>query len=232
MNRLKLRLLGLLYPNRCGCCLCRIPFDAAVCPTCADALRHLRTDYAAWEQQNCGTVYPWDGAAAAFLYQGAAKEGVLSLKDGLRNFGDFAGEQLAEIIRSDPQFSGITCVTWVPVTAQRRRAQGYAHAEIIGKAAAKTLGLPARGALLTEHAGKLRQHQVSGAERAQYAERFRHTAKNLNGQSILLIDDVLTSGSTLRQCTVLLKKCGAERVLIAAATLRLRTPDLHGSQTE
>ena len=225
MNRLAMRALGLLYPNRCGCCQDRIASDRLLCDACAAELQRLRADYGAWVRQNRGAVYPWDGAAAAFLFQGAAKAGVLSLKDGLRNFGDFAGEQLAAQIREHPLFSGITVVTWVPVTRRRRRAQGYAHAERIGKAAARALGLPARGDLLTEHAGKLRQHQVSRAERTQYAERFRDTGQNLSGQCILLCDDVLTSGSTLRQCTLLLKKCGAARVMIAAATLALRTPD-------
>ncbi len=222
MNRPAMRLLDLLYPNRCGCCRCRIAFDRLLCEDCENELRSMRADYSAWARRHIGTVFPWDGAAAGFMYQGAAKAGVLALKDGLRNFGDYAGRQLAGQIQEDRRFSGMTCVTWVPVTEQRRRIQGYAHAERIGKAAAKALGIPARGGLLTEHAGKLRQHQVSYAERAQYAARFRDTGRDLSGERILLCDDVLTSGSTLRQCTVLLKNCGAEKVFIAVAAVSMK----------
>ncbi len=224
MSRAGLRLLDCFYPNRCGCCQCRIAFDGLLCESCRSELGGLRGSYAEWENKTSDSVYPWDGAAAVFRYQGAAKAGVLALKDGLRNFGYYAGRELAACIRESGAAAEIDLVTWVPVTKHRRRSQGYAHAEIIGKAAAKALGIPASGGLLEEHAGKLRQHQLQAAERVQYAERFTHTGQNLSGKAILLCDDVLTTGSTLRRCTVLLKNCGAERVYIAAAAYAAAFP--------
>ena len=223
MTRFSMRLLDLFYPNRCGCCGQRTAFDRLLCPGCQAALEALSADYSAWALQNAGEGIPWDGAAAAYRYEGAAKAGVLAMKQGSRNFAYYAAKRLAERVRAAAGPGMPELVTWVPVTKSRRRRQGYSHAELLGKAVAAELGLPVRGDLLTERAGQVRQHQVGGAERAEYAKRFHSTGKRLSGQTVLLCDDVLTTGSTLRQCTELLKESGAARVMIAAATVRLRT---------
>ncbi|MBR6107652.1 MAG: ComF family protein [Oscillospiraceae bacterium] len=220
MNRPSMFLLDLLWPNRCGCCGLRIAFDRLLCPDCAAALDAIPADYDAWAAQCTGAV-PWDGAAAAFRYDGAAKAGVLAMKDGGRNFGYYAAKRLAECVKCCMMPELPDLVTWVPITKKRRRMQGYCHAELLGKAVASELNCPARGDLLSEQAGSVRQHQISGKERAEYAGRFHSTGRRLNGMTVLLCDDVLTSGSTMRQCTALLRNAGAARVFIAAATLRM-----------
>lgn len=231
MNRWKLRALDCLYPNRCDCCGTRIAFDRLICAECEAELQTIPAEYAHWAEENRGTEIPWDAAVSAFMYTGAAKAGVLAMKDGARGFAQYAANRLAERLRVVLGDVVPDCVTWVPVTKKRRRLQGYAHAETLGKMTAEALHLPVRGGLLTEHAGALRQHQVSGAERAQYAARFFHTGQDLRGQCILLTDDVLTTGSTLRRCTGLLKECGAERVIIATATM-VRKPEPRAEQNK
>ena len=51
--------------------------------------------------------------------------------------------------------------------------------------------------------------------------RFQHTNTDLTGQTVLLVDDILTTGSTMRCCTGLLREMGAKTVYIAAAAYRL-----------
>lgn len=208
------RLLDLLYPNRCDCCETRIPYDLLLCEACAAALMQLRTDYAAWAHGK--SEIPWDGGAVLFPYDGAARTGVLAMKAGRQGFGRYAAGLLAEEITALCPAESISCVTWVPMAKLRRRLQGYAHAELLGRETAAVLGVPARGGLLEEHAGALRQHSLPAAARAEYARRFAAAGVRLDGQTVLLVDDILTTGSTLRRCTELLRANGAAKVYVAA----------------
>lgn len=207
-------LLDILFPNRCDCCDAHIRYDLLLCEECAALLTELRTDYASWAQGK--HEQPWAGGAVLFAYDSAARTGVLSMKAGRRGFSQYAAGLLAEQIAEICPAETLSCVTWVPMTKSRRRVQGYAHAELLGREIAAILGVPARGDLLQEHAGKVRQHDLPAAERAKYAERFVRTDKRIDGQTVLLVDDILTTGSTLRRCANLLRECGAAAVYIAA----------------
>ena len=73
----------------------------------------------------------------------------------------------------------------------------------------------------TERQSALRQHELPAEARSVYAQRFQYVGGSLDGKRILLVDDVLTTGSTLRRCTDLLLDAGAESVCIAAACARV-----------
>ena len=216
---LKLRLLDLPYPNRCDCCYERIPYDQLLCPSCMAALEEERISYADWAADQ--SAQPWDSGAVLYSYRDTARNGILSMKEGDRGFARYAGQKLAETIRAACDPETISFVTWVPVTRRRRLSQGYAHAENLGKALAKSLGVPTRRDLLTERQGALRQHDLPSDARSLYAQRFQYSGGSLEGKRILLVDDVLTTGSTLRRCTDLLLDAGAESVGIATACARV-----------
>jgi len=215
MNRPAALLLDIFYPNRCDCCGERIPYDALLCEPCKARLDALRISAADWDSGS--RPLPWKSAALLYAYDGAARTGVLAMKDGRRGFCAYAAKQLAPLIPPE-----ITCITYVPVAKSRRRIQGYAHAESLAKYLAAELHLPVRGDLLTETAGKTRQHDLPAAEREQYAARFLASGKRIDGETVLLTDDILTTGATLRHCTKLLLDAGAESVHIAAVCAGIR----------
>lgn len=226
MNRSKFKiralLLGLLFPNRCDCCLARIPYDALICSDCAAEIDACRLSNDAWRAASSDAALPWDGEATVCAYQGAARAGVLAMKDGKTNFVRFIGAELADSVRRLLPDALPDCVTWVPMAKRRRREQGYAHSERLAKETAKALGIPARGDLLIEEGGKVRQHDLPKAARAVYANRFRSTGVRLDGKCVLLCDDVLTTGSTLMRCASELRTAGASRIYIATAACRIR----------
>jgi competence protein ComFC len=215
-------LLNLLYPNCCDCCQRRIPYDALICTDCANELNQLRVRNDDWQKQNPTLTVPWDGAAAVCKYAGAAKAGILAAKDGKTNFVRLIGTELAASVRTLLPDTLPDIVTWVPVTKRRRRQQGYAHSERLAKTCAAALGIPTSGKLLEEHAGTLRQHELPKELRAVYAERFTHTNVRLDGKTVLLCDDLLTTGSTLMRCTNQLREAGAEKVYIAVMAYRIK----------
>ena len=213
-KRVSALLLDTLWPNRCDCCDARIPYDMRICAECAALLDEKRICYADWAKKQ--SAVPWADGAVLFAYEDAAKTGILSVKNGRRGFADYAGELLAEALKHCCPPEEISCVTWVPVTKKRRRIQGYAHTELLARAIAAYLGRPLRSDLLEEHAGTVRQHDLPAAERRKYAARFAASGKRADGQTVILTDDILTTGNTLRRCTELLLEQGAARVYIAA----------------
>lgn len=217
MKRAEMLLLDILYPNRCDCCDARIPYDLLICGDCTKLLLGQRIDYADWTQDH--PENPWTAGTVLFSYADAARTGVLAMKDGRRGFCRFSAKLLAESLSETPD---IDCVTWVPVTAKRRKQQGYSHAEYLAGCIAEELGIPVRGGLLEEHAGTVRQHDLPAAEREAYALRFVSTGADLSGLHILLVDDILTTGATLRRCASLLLEMGAARVDIAAVCASIR----------
>lgn len=216
---LKMHFLDLPYPNRCDCCYARIPYDQQICPACLAALEQERITYADWAANQ--SAQPWEAGAVLYSYTDTARNGIIAMKEGDRGFAQFAGTQLAEAVREICAPESLSFLTWVPVSRRRRLSQGYAHAENLGKVLAKTLGIPTRHDLLTERQGALRQHELPAEARSVYAQRFQYIGGSLDGKRILLVDDVLTTGSTLRRCTDLLLDAGAESVCIAAACARV-----------
>lgn len=110
-------------------------------------------------------------------------------------------------------------VTWAPTSSRRRRRRGYDQSELLARAVARRLGLPCRRLLFRDRSS----HQTgrSRQERLDHAPVFTARPMRRPGR-ILVIDDVVTTGSTLRAAGHALELAGAARVVLFAAAA---TPD-------
>jgi len=121
-----------------------------------------------------------------------------------------------------PELPDGTTVTWAPTTPERVRRRGFDQAELLARTVARRLGLPVR-ALLERRPGP---HQTGrpAAERRHHGPVVR--ARLPVTSSVLLVDDVCTTGTTLSACAVALREGGAEAVhgLVLARTPAARPP--------
>ncbi len=217
------QLLNVLWPNRCPGCDCFLTANEMVCPACAedmlldhDACCHV-----------CGKVacrckearFAYDRAVVSFAYAGATIPAVYRLKDSQNtNFAHFAAEILAERVKISPIYGVPDCVMSVPMHPSRRRKRGYDQAALIAKDMAERLDLPYRDDVLYRDRPGAVQHLLkNAAERAANVLSFGIRDVPLDGLRVLLVDDVLTTGSTLNRCASLLKQNGAVWVVAAAA---------------
>jgi predicted amidophosphoribosyltransferase len=193
-------------------------FLAARCPVCG----HPVSDACA-ECWSAALPAPADSAVpAAVAFVGAGRRLVLGLKyaNG-RTLARPLAARMAPLVAE----RSADIVTWAPTSSRRIRRRGYDQAELIARALARELGLPCRP-MLRRLAGSAAQTGRSRAERSAGAPRFV-ARRSWGPLRALLVDDVVTTGATLRAAERALRRGGcAEVIPIAGAA----TPGSGGRQ--
>jgi len=220
--------LDFIFPKRCvGCkkfgsyvcisCFASISFlDSGICVVCQrpaiDGLTHIR----------CRTPYTIDGVFSSLLYKGVVKKLVYAFKyppfltDLQSMLIDLLYEGLIQKEQFYRQLTPEAIVVPVPLHRNRLRLRGYNQSHLLADGLAKRLGLQMQNILVrvrntttqTKLSRKERQENMRGAFMIRGNERNYLT----NTENVFLIDDVLTSGTTLIEAAKVLKKAGIEKV--------------------
>ncbi|OGF63860.1 MAG: hypothetical protein A2Y62_18930 [Candidatus Fischerbacteria bacterium RBG_13_37_8] len=130
--------------------------------------------------------------------------------------GNNLGERLAHLLLEEVDFQGIDLIIAVPLEKSRERKRGYNQSWLIAKYASKFLGIPVLRSVLGRHKG-IPQSNLSMRERRKNIRGsfFIKRGAGIKGKRILLIDDVFTTGSTVNECSRILRHAGAREVLVA-----------------
>ncbi len=162
-----------------------------------------------------------DDVLAALAYEGVARRSILALK--FRNRRTVA-RHLARLIvarlgagASAPRAGAdrgrqFDVVTWAPTGADRVRSRGYDQAELLARAVAKELRVPCHRLLYRTH----------GAPQAGHSRADRLVGPGFRGRAtrrplrVLVVDDVITTGATLRRAGDALRLAGVEAVTLVA----------------
>lgn len=165
-----------------------------------------------------------------FVYQGESAEFVNRLKNGDPRLANYLGEQMAEhFVKKFPDMTRVgdpLLIVPVPMTDKGRRLRGYNQTEYLAKMFAErlhSLGVQAvvDKKLLQKTKETAAQKKMSQKERKENVAGAYHVhkRKECRGKTILLIDDVLTTGATGNECAERLFGAGAHEVyfLVAAA---------------
>jgi predicted amidophosphoribosyltransferase len=145
-----------------------------------------------------------DSVGARFVYDGEVRALLLAMK--YRNRRDGVGFCAAELARAAPL---VEVVTWPPTTRHRARTRGFDQAEILARAVARRLGVPARSTL--RRCGG-RAQTGSDAQARRIGPQFLARSGPVMGRSVLVCDDVVTTGSTFRAAALALRDAGAREV--------------------
>ena len=221
---------SLLYPKRCvGCkksgsyicdnCFAKISFlDYQLCGVCQkgsiDGLTHPK----------CQTPYSIDGIISSIAYKGIVKKLLYQFK-----YKPFLSELKVPLSKlfyegliQQEAFSNFiqnnnVLITAVPLHVLRERKRGYNQSELLGIELSKMLSLPYVSNLLIRIKQTRPQFELTKEERKKNIlgafslnPKFKQKTK---GKQIVLVDDITTTGATLRECGKILKQSGVVKVL-------------------
>ena len=205
------RILELLYPTKC--CFChKITNGQKVCGHCLDKLPYTGPNSC---QRSFAHI---DSCVSPLYYDADVRESVLRYKF---HSASFYAPIYSQFIAKCIDENSITCdiITWVPLSKTRKWKRGYNQAELIGRYLSESLAVPGTD-LLKKIKNNPAQSGTANAEIRKANVRGVYKAINeetLKGKCILLVDDVVTTGSTISECARVLKEAGCKEVY--AATL-------------
>jgi ComF family protein len=217
------RTLDLLFPPRCASCR---KSGSILCAACLQTCKPITPPMCL----RCGLPLPapglcrsckfyppgLSGLRAAYIYQDVIKECIHALKyDGNRRLAGPLGALLARAYREFDLRADM--IVPVPLHSERQRLRGYNHARLLAEVCAASVGVPLRDDVLIRTRNTAAQAELTAGERRQnMAGAFRCLPAwgdgGLYGYSILLIDDVCTTKSTLEECAAPLFAAGAASV--------------------
>lgn len=244
--------VDLLWPPRTTCLLCEGQLNAdpiagagpaglPVCVPCWSSMPFTQTETRC---ANCSRPLvggrgccaeclssPLFGQVWALgLHRGALREAVHHLKfSGRRELGGPLGRRLAEQVRGE-----FDLIIPLPLHPSRLRERGYNQATLIARGLSESLGLPVlEGELVrlrrTGHQAKLDREERLRNLRGAFGLRCP-TDPPWAGHSILLVDDVLTTGATASAAAEALWETGARRVNLAVLAVSDKRVDAPGDQ--
>ena len=201
-------LLDLLFPRKCPFCQRLVEGDALLCPDCQRTLPWL-TEKAAERSPEFLKL-----CVSPLRYKGPVAESIHRYKfSGRRNYAAAYGALMAQCVLDHPDVT-FDLLSWAPLSRRRLRQRGYDQAELLARAVGGNLGVPAAPLL-----AKIRDIPAQSGLSEQAARRANVLGAyellpgaQVAGSSILLADDVVTSGATLSECARVLLTADAAQV--------------------
>ena len=201
-------LLDLLYPPRCPFCHRFLDGGLRVCSRCERSLPYMPTGGLDRTFENLNECF------SVLRYEGDVRKSLHRYKfGGVSAYAGCYAKLLAECIEDNAIYADV--VTWAPLSARRLRERGYDQARLLAEGAAEYMETPCLPLL------KKRRHNAAQSGTKSADERRRNVRgvyayagnKPLDGMTVLLVDDIVTTGATLDECAGVLRKAGAAEIL-------------------
>jgi len=204
-----------IFPQDVLCLACEraVGEDAVggICPACADALERLRERCKAIDIKE-PLPEGIDYVHAAYLYEGEARMLIRRLKfESVRAAAVPLAGEMAFLDAGEEEL-----IVPVPTDEARRKKRGFNQSTLLAEHMAKTLGMPVREAL-SRTQRRAPQRGLNAEERKKNLEGCMLADESVRGKRILLIDDVYTTGATVREAARALRAAGAIGVGVICA---------------
>lgn len=201
----------LLFPPKCVLCGCLLKKEETdLCHNCRE-----NAPVFGKEKFKISFVAGW---TAVWYYKDDVRKSLLRYKFYRhRGYVPCYGQLLAMHLQSH-RFDDFDVLTWVPISRLRRLRRGFDQVELVAKAVAGQLGVPAVPVLkkIRHTPPQSRIHSAAG-RRANVLGAYRVAdPQAVAGKRILLLDDIITTGATVSECARMLILSGAQEVRCAA----------------
>jgi ComF family protein len=195
--------LDLFFPPRCAVCKKITP--KIICQKCL-----LKIEYVKFSKTN--------SLCSVAEYSGVIKHAIWAFKfKKKRKLASVLGEIMADYFYNVSDLisaSKIDLIIPVPLHPKRQQQRGFNQSELLGQVLADALGIPQSTDALVRSVNTKAQFKLKKEERKKNIQNAFRVVDSLQikDKDILLIDDIITTGATLSECTRVLKESGAKRV--------------------
>lgn len=219
---------ALLFPRVCPGCMQALPFPETVCDPCAAGLKRILDPFCRrcgapmpehWKVEQCpecrAARSPVTRTRSVYSYDGLVRQMIREVKYRRRPryLRFFAGTLYPMICAEFPR--SIEALVPVPLHVDREWDRRFNQAELLCRNVSRLSGIPVANAL-HKHTKTTPQSSLSGvARRKNLRNAFECRFPGDAPGTVLLMDDVVTTGTTLTRCAAALRRAGVRRVYAA-----------------
>ena len=213
---------SVVFPDRCCFCGRAVPYTAELCRRCARDEKLIEQPACAScgrSRKHCecnGRANFYQGITAPYSYTGNVKRGITRWKyySAFRSVSFFA-KRVKECVVRDFDAKKIDVITFVPQTKEEAAKRQFNQGRALAEEAGRQMNLPVEE-LLEKICETPRQHRLPFAFKSgNVFGAFRCCVAEIEGRTILIVDDIKTSASTLNECAKVLHLGGAAAVYCA-----------------
>lgn len=194
----------------CAGCRRDLPRNHHCCPQCAQLLEPAAVAHIPCGR--CLSLPPaFDKTYAPFIHAGAIRYLITSLKFKAEyKNARLLGQLLAEQLRQTAEMPDL--ILPVPLHKSRYRERGFNQSIEIARTVGRELHIPLDLTTCRRHLDTPHQSRLTAEQRRKNLKNAFAVVKPVNARHIAILDDVMTTGSTVRELASVLKKAGIEKV--------------------
>lgn len=219
-------LLSLIYPRRCPVCDKPVkPWNALVCRECEGSLtciepprcmkcgKHIGDSGREYCADCASRPHFYDSGRALFSYRSAASSIARFKYHGRREYAAFYASRMADVLKDFVRDCKADALVPVPLHRSRKRARGYNQAEVLARELSALTGIPVCCNLIGRVKKTIPMKELPAAERQNNLKKaFKILRNDVKLSTVIIIDDIYTTGSTIDAMSRELKKAGVERI--------------------
>lgn len=219
-------LVELFFPRRCP--ICDKPVDKMgryICTKCREKIRYIKSpfclkcgkslkDDTIEYCEDCRNLnHIFDRGRALYEYD-TVKEAIYRFKyENRREYADFFGKQLAKGLGEEIKRWNADAIVPVPLHKDREKQRGYNQAALIARALSKELNIPVNEKIIYRKKATVPQKELKGKERQNNLKNaFKIGQNDVKLKTIIVVDDIYTTGATMDEMAMCLKSAGVRKV--------------------
>ena len=232
MGNYRERIISLLYPRHCPVCDEVVPRPGMyICPTCKEKLEYVQGAICiqcgksiSEKEELCidckKNTHFYDRGVALYKYP-CVRQSIYRMKyQGRREYLDFFSTEIVEKLGMQIKLWQPDAIIGVPLHKKRQNKRGYNQAEVLASQIGKKMGIPFYKKLVLRQKNTLPQKGLDVSQRQNNLKKAFIMSQNVvKLNTIVIIDDIYTTGSTIDAVASLLKAAGVERVYYIALAI-------------
>lgn len=204
------KILSVFFPQRCPFCKEVVSSDKVVCEVCEKKinLKNIKNTLTTRNGEKFICVAP-------FAYIEPIRSAIHDYKfHGVKSFAVPFGKYITDILKESFDVTKIDLITSVPLHKTRKRERGFNQSELFAREISHITGIKYAEVLKKVKNNKI-QHELNLAERTENVKNVYAVVDgiDLQGKTVIICDDILTTGNTMAECANVIFSAGAEKII-------------------